>query len=83
MSALLEQAGTPAESGGRRTDAGPGAALVRAARRRSLRRGRTITAVLAAAVVILFAVSILLGTYTVTIPDFFRILGGEIGRAHV
>lgn len=78
MSALVEQAGTPGESGARRrTDAGPGAALVRAARRRSLRRGRTVTAVLAAAVVILFAVSILLGTYTVTIPDFFRILGGE------
>ncbi|WP_426999035.1 FecCD family ABC transporter permease [Pseudarthrobacter sp. N5] len=37
---------------------------------------------LAAAVVVLFAVSILLGSYTVTIPDFFRILtahltGGE------
>lgn len=51
--------------------------MVRAARRRSQRRGRTVTAVLAAAVVVLFAVSILLGTYTVTIPDFFRILAGE------
>ncbi|WP_354180162.1 iron chelate uptake ABC transporter family permease subunit [Arthrobacter sp. UYP6] len=36
-----------------------------------------MAAVLAAAVVVLFAVNILLGTYTVTIPDFFRILGGE------
>jgi iron complex transport system permease protein len=40
------------------------------------------TAFLALAVVILFAASILLGSYTVTIPDFFRILtahftGGE------
>ena len=40
------------------------------------------TAFLAAAVVILFAVSVLLGSYTVTIPDFFKILfahltGGE------
>lgn len=40
------------------------------------------TAVLAAAVVILFGASVLLGSYTVTIPDFFRILiahltGGE------
>lgn len=32
------------------------------------------TAVLAFAVVVLFAVSVLLGSYTVTIPDFFKIL---------
>nr|WP_237687643.1 iron chelate uptake ABC transporter family permease subunit [Arthrobacter jiangjiafuii] len=37
----------------------------------------TVIAALGAAVVVLFAVNILLGTYTVTIPDFFRILGGE------
>ncbi|WP_457974821.1 FecCD family ABC transporter permease [Arthrobacter sp. D1-17] len=40
------------------------------------------TAILALAVVLLFAASILLGNYTVTVPDFFRILtahfsGGE------
>ena len=40
------------------------------------------TALLALAVVVLFAVSILLGSYTVTVPDFVRILtahltGGE------
>ncbi|MFN3925613.1 MAG: iron ABC transporter permease, partial [Pseudarthrobacter sp.] len=40
------------------------------------------TAFLAAVVVVLFAVSVLLGSYTVTIPDFVRILiahltGGE------
>ena len=63
MSALLEKSA--------------GAAVVSAARRRSARRIRTVTAALAGAVVLLFAVSILLGTYTVTIPDFFRILGGE------
>ncbi|MCB4208511.1 FecCD family ABC transporter permease [Arthrobacter sp. UM1] len=39
-------------------------------------RGRVL-AVLAAAVGLLFFGSILLGDYTVTIPDFFRILGGE------
>ena len=32
------------------------------------------TAILAFAVVVLFAVSVLLGSYTVTIPDFFKIL---------
>ncbi len=66
MSALLD-----------RPAAGAGAAAVRAARHRSRRRGRTVAGVLSAAVVILFAVSTLLGTYTVTIPDFFRILNGE------
>ena len=35
---------------------------------------RTRTAVLALAVVVLFAAGVLLGSYTVTIPDFFRIL---------
>nr|WP_228406196.1 iron chelate uptake ABC transporter family permease subunit [Pseudarthrobacter sp. L1SW] len=47
-----------------------------------LRSGLNRTAILAAAVVVLFAVSVLLGSYTVTIPDFFKILiahltGGE------
>ncbi|MDP9696893.1 UNVERIFIED_ORG: iron complex transport system permease protein [Arthrobacter globiformis] len=51
---------------------------VRASNRRLLNR----TAVLAAGVVLLLAASILLGSYTVTIPDFFKILaahftGGE------
>lgn len=53
------------------------ASIVGSARRRSTRRIRTVTGALAGVVVVLFAVSILLGTYTVTIPDFFRILGGE------
>lgn len=55
----------------------PATAAVTSARHKSTRRIRTVTAALAGAVVLLFAVSILLGTYTVTIPDFFRILGGE------
>ncbi len=43
---------------------------------------RSMTALLGAGVVVLFAVAVLLGSYTVTIPDFFRILtahltGGE------
>ncbi|WP_247829264.1 FecCD family ABC transporter permease [Arthrobacter antioxidans] len=33
-------------------------------------------AAVAGVVVVLFAVNVLLGSYTVTIPDFFRILGG-------
>ncbi|WP_396020786.1 FecCD family ABC transporter permease [Arthrobacter sp. ISL-28] len=36
------------------------------------------TALLAAAVVVLFAASILLGSYTVTVPDFFRILAAHV-----
>ena len=51
------------------TPMGPEAAGQRKGRRRINR-----TAILAAAVVVLFAVSILLGSYTVTIPDFVRIL---------
>jgi iron complex transport system permease protein len=35
------------------------------------------TAVLASAVVVLFAAGVLLGSYTVTIPDFFRILAAH------
>jgi iron complex transport system permease protein len=48
-------------------------AAARARRRRSTGL-RLATA--AAVVVVLFAVDVLLGSYTVTIPDFFRILGG-------
>ncbi len=50
-------------------------------------RGRNRTARLAAAVVILFFASVLLGSYTVTIPDFFTIVvnhltgGGKIPGA--
>ena len=36
------------------------------------------TAVLAFAVVVLFAVSVLLGSYTVTVPDFFKILTAHL-----
>jgi iron complex transport system permease protein len=36
------------------------------------------TAVLAFAVVVLFAVNILLGSYTVTVPDFFKILAAHL-----
>ncbi|MHA7217851.1 FecCD family ABC transporter permease [Arthrobacter sp. MDT1-48-3] len=48
-------------------------ALVRARRRRS--SGLRLAAV-GAVVLVLFAVNVLLGSYTVTIPDVFRILGG-------
>ncbi len=50
-----------------------GLAAVRARRRRST--GARLAAV-AGVVVVLFAVNVLLGSYTVTIPDFFRILAG-------
>ncbi|MFE4836642.1 FecCD family ABC transporter permease [Arthrobacter sp. NPDC056691] len=61
-----------------------GGSAARKHRRYLPSRGRLLnrTTVLAAAVVLLLAASILLGSYTVTIPDFFKILtvhftGGE------
>ena len=48
-------------------------AAVRVRRRRST---GTRLAAAGAAVVVLFAVNVLLGSYTVTVPDFFRILAG-------
>ena len=39
---------------------------------------RSRTAILAVAVVALFAASVLLGSYTVTVPDFFRILAAHL-----
>lgn len=56
----------------------PGAAgAVRAARKQGRRRRILVPTLLAAAVFVLFAVYVLLGTYTFTIPDFFRILFGK------
>ncbi len=54
----------------------PGEAI-RQGRRNSSRRGRVVIGVLAGLTAVLFAVSVLLGSYTVTIPDFFRSLAGE------
>ena len=39
---------------------------------------RSRTALLGAGVVVLFAVTVLLGSYTVTIPDFFRIIAVQL-----
>lgn len=50
---------------------------VRAVRRSARRRTRKVLAALAVAVVALFWVDVLLGSYTVTIPDLVRILSGE------
>lgn len=52
----------------------------RSQRSKTRKRGFRInrTAVLATAVVLLFAASILLGSYTVTIPDFFRIVSAHL-----
>ena len=53
-----------------------GAAHLAAARGLRRRGRRRRAGLLGALVVVLFAVSVLLGSYTVTVPDFFRILGG-------
>jgi iron complex transport system permease protein len=56
----------------------PSAAAAASAPRHGARhRRRLVTATLAGAVVVLFLVNVLLGTYTVTIPDFIRLLAGE------
>jgi iron complex transport system permease protein len=52
------------------------AALVRSVHRARRRRVRRTVAALVVAVLAMFLVDVLLGTYTVTIPDFLRILGG-------
>ncbi|KNC18477.1 enterobactin ABC transporter permease [Arthrobacter sp. RIT-PI-e] len=46
------------------------------ARSRNRRRTTACLALVAGLAVILFACNVLLGSYTVTVPDFFRILGG-------
>lgn len=78
MATITTRAGAPGDAG-----SGPEASVidpretVRAVRRRTRRRtGLALTAV-AALWFGLFAARILLGDYTVTIPDFFRILFGE------
>lgn len=57
-------------------DAVPGLEAVRRARLAPARRHRLVLAGLAAAVVLAFGVRVLLGDYTVTIPDLVRILAG-------
>ncbi|WP_206518047.1 iron ABC transporter permease [Rhodococcus sp. X156] len=52
-------------------------ATVRAVRRGDRRRTTLTAGALALAVLVMFFVDVLLGSYTVTIPDFFRILLGE------
>jgi iron complex transport system permease protein len=51
--------------------------LVRAARRRPRRRTRLVVAGLSLLLLGVFAARVLLGDFTFTIPDFFRILLGE------
>ncbi|MDQ4051783.1 MAG: iron chelate uptake ABC transporter family permease subunit [Actinomycetota bacterium] len=51
--------------------------VVRRARRGSCRRHTVVLGILGAAVVAALAVNLLLGDYTYTVPDFFRILLGE------
>lgn len=51
--------------------------VVRRARQAPIRHHRRLVAGLVLAVVGAFAARVLLGDYTVTIPDFVRILGGE------
>ena len=61
---------TPARGGG------AAVAAVRASRSRRVRRSGLVLGCLAVAGVAMFFVDVLLGSYTVTIPDFVRILGG-------
>jgi iron complex transport system permease protein len=60
-----------------RPDATAARDVVRRARRAPVRLRRRVVAALLLAVVGAFAARVLLGDYTVTVPDFFRILGGE------
>jgi iron complex transport system permease protein len=55
----------------------PTAAAAGVPRHRARHRRRLVTAALAGAVVVLFLINVLLGTHTVTIPDFLRLLAGE------
>ncbi|WP_101525978.1 FecCD family ABC transporter permease [Nocardioides houyundeii] len=52
-------------------------ALVRRVRRGTRRRTRLVVGGLAVALLLALAARVLLGDYTVTIPDFLRILGGQ------
>ncbi|HET7352218.1 MAG TPA: iron chelate uptake ABC transporter family permease subunit [Marmoricola sp.] len=51
-------------------------AAVRRARRSPRRRTRLVVAGLSVALVLVFAARTMLGDFTITLPDFFRILGG-------
>jgi iron complex transport system permease protein len=51
-------------------------ALVRRARRGPARRSRMVIGGLGLTLVLVFAARVLLGDYTITVPDFFRILWG-------
>ncbi len=51
--------------------------VVRRARRAPIRHHRRLVSGLVLVVLVAFAARVLLGDYTVTIPDFVRILGGE------
>lgn len=53
------------------------ASEITAMRRRESRRTGRLIALMYLAVLLMLGVRVLLGSYTVTIPDFFRILGGE------
>ncbi|MBG6179616.1 iron complex transport system permease protein [Arthrobacter sp. CAN_A1] len=51
-------------------------ATISGARHRQAAQRRRVIIILGGLTAALFSVTVLLGTYTVTIPDFFRILGG-------
>ena len=53
------------------------ASEITALRRRESRRTGRLIALMYLAVLLMLGVRVLLGSYTITIPDFFRILGGE------
>ena len=78
----MSAAPQPTAATGAGTRAAPTAApehtaSVRGVNRRLARRRALVLAALGALALALFAARVLLGDYTVTIPDFLRILGGE------
>ena len=70
-------ASAPVAGSARQTDAGYAVARVRAARRGVARRRHVVLGGLSLLALAAFLVRVLLGDFTVTFPDFGRILGGE------
>jgi len=70
-------AGTPVAASGAETAAGYAVAQVRSARHRVARRHRWVVGSLALLAVGAVLVRVLLGDFTVTFPDFVRIVAGE------
>ncbi|WP_307861611.1 FecCD family ABC transporter permease [Nocardioides xinjiangensis] len=77
MSLTVHRPVTASPAPGGAADAAEARAVVRRARRAPRRHLLRLVGVLVVVLVGAFAARVLLGDYTVTIPDFVRILGGE------